>query len=306
MKQKFKYLILLPLTAIVSCGYSSSYLVEGDKYVSAKFEQNYYTHWDDELKEASKHEKPIIDVTNKKITSLKDLANVDPNYFDSKIPSTDEYGAQFHMGGLDDSFRYGYQSKLFDGQMVCGRQNGNDGTDGRPDYSYQKGRVQIDKNGFSVRFSKESSDLYYFALQFKASTDDTVDCFPVNSDVISRYGTTPVEHARHDDKIMHNSIFTIKVTLYTKNGMNIEAQPFTSTIEFLDNTTNNGGVYKFFAFSLQDYNLSRLIGASITFNVDYDNLIEWNNHKREQGETVADITYAVFLYEMFFPYTSWN
>ena len=62
MNKKMKYLLLLPLTTIVSCGYSSSYLVEGNKYTSAKFSENYYTHWDNELKSAHKNE--VIDVTN--------------------------------------------------------------------------------------------------------------------------------------------------------------------------------------------------------------------------------------------------
>ena len=292
MRNKMKYLLFLPLVTLISCGYSVSNLVYGDKYVSSIFNENYYTHWDNELKGASI--KATYDVTDKKIESLSDLGNIDRNFFDGHVPSTDEYGDEYRMNAVDESFNYGYQSKLFDGQMVCGAQNG------REEYAYQKGRVQINEDGFSVRFSKESNDLHYFALQFKASTDDTVDCYPVNSEEKSYYGSTPEEHSIHDNKLFHHSDFTLNITLYVKNGASIEGHLFKSTINF--EKTNDGHQYKFFAFDLEAYELSRLVGASVTITDLHDDLIEWNKNRAD----VNDITYALFLYEMFFPYTNWN
>ena len=309
MKLKLKYLILLPLVAIISCGYSTSYLVEGNRYTSAVFEENYYRHWDNELKSATKVD--AIDVTDKKITSFSDLYKIDPNLSLPGAPANaEEYGVQYKMNSLDDSFYYGYQSKLFDGQMVCGAQ------DGHLQYAFQLGRVQIDSNGFSVRFSKESSELHYFAMQFKATTDNTVDCYPIDSEVKSYYGTTVAEHNIHDDKLInkHESTFDLTITLYTRTNKGIVAHPFMSHIELLGTVngeptgkykTNNGHFYTFFAFDLEDLleeKLSRLVGVSVTFdNVD-DALINHNKNR----EDVDEIKYALFLYEMFFPYTSWN
>ena len=304
MNKKMKYLLLLPLTTIVSCGYSSSYLVEGNKYTSAKFSENYYTHWDNELKSAHKNE--VIDVTNEALitginysyfadNTITGLGEIDPNYFEAD-PGLEEFASDFKMNSVDDSFNYGYQSKLFDGQMVCGGQNG------RPEYAYQFGRVQINRNGFSIRFSKESTGLHYFALNFKASTDNTKKCYPVD-------GTTL---ATTDTQLFHNSKINLTITLYNKTLNGIEGYPFSLDVEFDNKHTNDGHYYTFIAFDLEDYELSRLVGVSLEFTVLEDALISYNEGKTyiEGGETKnVDLTiddYALFLYELFFPYTSWN
>ena len=304
MNRKMKYLLLLPLTTIVSCGYSSSYLVEGNKYTSAKFSENYYIHWDNELKSAHKNE--VIDVTNEALitginysyfadNTITGLGEIDPNYFEAD-PGLEEFANDFKMNSVDDSFNYGYQSKLFDGQMVCGGQNG------RPEYAYQLGRVQINRNGFSIRFSKESTDLHYFALNFKASTDNTKKCYPVD-------GTTL---ATTDTQLFHNSKINLTITLYNKTLNGIEGYPFSMDVEFDNKHTNDGHYYTFIAFDLEDYELSRLVGVSLEFTVLEDALISYNEGKTyiEGGETKnVDLTiddYALFLYELFFPYTSWN
>ena len=303
MHKKMKYLLLLPMTAIVSCGYSTSYLVEGDLYTSAIFSKNYYTHWDNELKTASR-ETPV-DVTDKKTSievhygygshKLNGIESIDPNFFEA-APDLEEYGDKYKMNEVDDLFNYGYQSKLFDGQMVCGGQNG------RPEYAYQKGRVQIPESGFSARFSKESGELHYFAMQFKASTDNTVECYLTDN---------PAEEKKKQDDydLMHESKIKLTVTLYTKNGTAIEGHPFETQVNLLGQVeeignlrykTNNGHLYTFLAFDLEEYNLSRLVGVSVEFSIVEDELVTLNKNRG------VDMTYALFLYELFFPYTSWN
>ena len=297
--RKFKYLMLIPLTAIVSCGYSTSYLVEGNKYVSAVFKENYYTHWDNELKNASKV--AAVDVTDSKITAevnygydshkLEGIQAIDPNFFEG-APDIEDYGNQFKMNSVDDSFYYGYQSKLFDGQMVCGGQNG------RSEYAYQYGRVQTNESGFSARFSKESGELHYFAMNFKASTDNTLPAYKED-------GT----EALGDTDLFHESKLNLIVTLYTKTLSGIVAHPFESKIDLVGQVqqgtnmrykTNNGHVYTFLAFNLESYELSRCVGVSIEFEIIEDKLLDKN---KELGN---DMTYALFLYEIFLPYTSWN
>lgn len=306
MHKRLKYLLLLPLVAIVSCGYSTSYFVEGDKYTSANFKENYYKHWDDELKKSTKFnplditsEAYIFDYGYFPSAALPEFGIIDPNYFDSE-PLVEEYGKEFKMGAVNDSFRYGYQSKLFDGQMVCGAQNGMDGKDGRPDYTYQKGRVQTAESGFSIRFSKESDELHYFAMQFKASTDNTRKYYIVG-------GT---EYKKQADKdLNHNSSIALTVTLFLKNNEGIVGYPFTINVDFNNKTTNVGSHYTFVAFDLTKYktdtfSFTRLVGVSVTYKVLSDELIDYN---KDMG--VKDISYddyALFLYELFFPYTSWN
>lgn len=290
-----KYLLLLPVLTAISCGYSVGYLVPGDRYTSSNFQENYYRHWDKELKNAKLVASK--DVTSTRITSFDDLDKIDPNFaLPGAITSPVEYGKEYKMSGVDDSFKYGYQSKLFDGQMFCGAQI----EQLNPNYEYQKGRVQIDEKGFSARFSKESSALHYFAMQFKASTDNTVDCYPVGSTTLSEYGTTLEEHNIHDAKMKHSAVVELTITLYVKTSKGIVGHPYKSSIPFVD-TNNDGHYYVFYAFDLQSENLSRLVGVSATYTTD-DELIKWN---KKDGRDI-DITSSLLLYEMFFPYTNWN
>ena len=150
-------------------------------------------------------------------------------------------------------------------------------------------------NGFSVRFAKESDDLHYFAMQFKASTNNQFDCYPVNSDTISL-----ATDGDHDSLLTHASAIELTVSIYVKTNKGIVAHPYVSTIEFPNHSTNNGGYYVFYAFSLEDEELSRAVGVSFTFTYE-DELIEWNKTKG-----IDNIDYALFLYEMFLPYTYWH
>lgn len=268
-----KYLLLLPIAALTSCGYSLDYIVEGNKYNSPVFSENYYRHWDNELKNAKQGQ--VVDVDDY-ITSFGDLFKLDENVFD-KYAVADEYGEEYKMNLVDDMFNYGYQSKLFDGQVQC------------LGY-YQLARVQIDEGGFSMRFSKEGGELDYFAMQFKATTDNTAKCYKLNSD----------ELAQKDADMFHNSIVNLTISLYTKNDNNeIVKNDFNVEVDFLNNTTNYGSYYKFLAFSIKDYNLSRLVGLSFTYEVE-DELINWNKTKG------VDIDYSLMLYEVFLPYTNWH
>lgn len=268
-----KYLLLLPIVALTSCGYSLDYIVEGNKYNSPVFSENYYRHWDNELKNAKQGQ--LVNVDNY-ITSFSDLFKLDASVYD-KYAVADEYGDEYKMNLVDDMFNYGYQSKLFDGQVQC------------LGY-YQLARVQIDESGFSMRFSKEGGELDYFAMQFKATTDNTATCYKLNSD----------ELAQKDADMFHDSIVNLTISLYTKNDNNeIIKNDFNVEVDFLNNTTNYGSYYKFLAFSIKDYNLSRLVGLSFTYVVD-DELINWNKTKG------VDIDYSLMLYEVFLPYTSWH
>ena len=272
-----KYLLLLPLISLTSCGYSLDYIVEGNKYNSPVFKDNYYSHWDDELKSAKAGKEVVVE---HHIEKFADLLKIDPQMMSGDYYDADDYGKDYKMNAVDDMFNYGYQSKLFDGQVQC---HGY----------YQLARVQIDNKGFSMRFSKEGNNLDYFAMMFRATTDNTAKCYKLNSD----------ELAKNDSDMFHNSTVNLNINLYTKNDENIiERNTFKTEIDFNNNSTNNGSYYigyVFLAFSLKEYNLSRLVGLSFTYDYE-DELINWNKNKG------IDIDYSLMLYEVFLPYTNWH
>ena len=192
----------------------------------------------------------------------------------------DDYAEDYKMNDVDELFNYGYQSKLFDGQVQC------------LGY-YQLARVQIYESGFSMRFSKESSELSYFAMQFKATTDNTVSCYPIDSDVIS-----DASDMNHDVKLFHSSTIKLNVGIYTKDGNDIKKNTFSSIV--VNENTNRGSSYIFHAFDLKEYNLSRCVGLSVEYEIVEDKLVSQN---KEKG---INLDYSLMLYEMFLPYTSWN
>ena len=272
----------MPAMFLCSCGFNSTYLVEGNRYNSPVFAENYYTYWDEELKNAA----PGLTKDVEAIEDFNHLYTIDQNVIEDlstlkqKYMFADDYAEDYKMNDVDELFNYGYQSKLFDGQVQC------------LGY-YQLARVQIYESGFSMRFSKESSELSYFAMQFKATTDNTVSCYPIDSDVIS-----DASDMNHDVKLFHSSTIKLNVGIYTKDGNDIKKNTFSSIV--VNENTNRGSSYIFHAFDLKEYNLSRCVGLSVEYEIVEDKLVSQN---KEKG---INLDYSLMLYEMFLPYTSWN
>ena len=279
-----KYTLLLPLVALCSCGYSLNYIVPGNKYNSPIFTENFYTHWDNELKNApiDKNKDDLDYVTS--FTAFKN-SSIDPSLTlsEKRYGSADEYGQDYKLNAVDDLFNYGVQSKLFDGQVQC------------LGY-YQLSRVQVAPTGFSVRFSKESSEINYIAMQFKTTTDNTLPCLKLNEEKAADGSNVVVQP---DRALFHTSTFTLRTSIYTKNANNqIVKNVYSSTIT--NERTNVGSYYIFYAIDLKNENLNRVVGVSIDFDID-DELINWN-----ESQGVYGMTYAMFLYEIFLPYTTWH
>ena len=292
MKKRIRPFLLLMLPALASCGgYSLDYIVKGNKYVSADFNENYYEHWDNELKNAS-HIRTITDTDTRFIESFADIGLIDEKLLvENPYTDVEEYGADYRLNRTNQIFNYGVQSKLFDGISYCRSR-------------FQKVRVQARRSGFSVRISKESDELNYFAVHFKATTNNQINCYKVGTDVM---GQT-------DGDLFHTSSFDLTVSLYCKNNKNqIVAYDFKKNIEF-NGTTNNGAEqnYVFLAFdtksigatdSDEGLTISRVVGFSITFDNLQDDLIEWNKTK---GVDIDEDDYALFIYEVFMPYSYWH
>lgn len=305
MNKKLKYFLLLPVVAtLASCGgYSLEYIVEGDRYMSANFNKNYYESWNDEFKASFANPIKTYTEATEGLTFIEDFKEVyqldestlvnpsapptDPAYKELKYSDAEKYGAVYKLNGVDTCFNYGVQSKLFDGISFCRSR-------------YQRVRVQARRNGFSVRLSKESDNLDYFAIQFKATTNNQITCYKVDS----------TELCTKDQDYFHNSDFDMTISIYCKGNVNdIVCYKFVKHIEFHGNKTNDGSEsnYKFLAFNLKNIEgnttLSRAIGFSVTFDNLQDNLISWNKSK---GVSISEDDYALFIYEVFMPHSNWH
>ena len=290
MNKKIRPLLLLMLPALASCGgFSLDYIVKGNKYMSADFNENYYEHWDDELKTAE-HAKTFTDTDTQFIEDFDDVGLIDQNLLlDNPYSDVEEYGKDYRLNKTNEIFNYGVQSKLFDGISYCRSR-------------FQRVRVQSRKSGFSVRFSKESDELNYFAIHFKATTNNQIQAYKVGTN----------ELGNKDQDYFHTSSFDLTISLYVKDNQNkIVAYDFKKNVLF-DGVTNNGAElnYKFLAFNAKEigteqFTISRVVGFSVTFDNLNDELIKWNNENHPDIK-ISEDDYALFIYEVFMPYTYWH
>ena len=249
-------LVIAPSLVLSSCGYALKEVYDGAAYNSPVFEENYYRVWNSKIDERS-DKNSITTTTTREIketdfvfTKYTDstVARVDPdtktlNYVDD-YPSHDEskigvgYGPTKRLSLLDNSFRYGYVSKLFDGQLFC---NGK----------YQIARTQIDESGFGVLFEKETPSLDYFAINLKGAVDYTTDI---------KVGA-------------HFSNVDLKVSFYCKNDKGYDKKTFTYNLDVGTNIAENPNSYTFFGFKVNEREVSRVQGISVEYELKNDDYV---------------------------------
>lgn len=292
MNNKFKLLFLaIPSLVLSSCRYGLKEIYIGQNFNSPIFEENYYRKWDSSLSRIDNRETYNLTANDKVFTTYNEFLdlNIDldaknkglnykEDYETSDVSLVDiGYGPTKKMTRIDSSFKKGYISKLFDGQMFC---NGK----------FQLARVQIDHTGFGKLFEKEvqTSNDSYFALNFKAACDYTRS-----------------EELGEDIK-PHESSLDLIVSFYMKNNKNnfdvidtkyhLTGIP-TNPSESHENPTNTTlGTYIFFGFKF-NFDIDHLQGISIR----YENLTDPYVDRFSDN----NLSYSLMLYEMMMPFTTW-
>ena len=289
MNKKSKYLLFVPIFLLSGCGYGLKEVYPGSVYNSVDYYQNFYREWDKDINYHSDGSKVInveqnpyqLNTDKDKVFTKFSDTNFSLNQTDSDRYSYSSdiyeppegklsYGQTFALSKTVQSFRYGYTSKLFNGQMFC---NGN----------YEIARVQIDENGFGMEFSKELTNYSYFALNFKASLDYRRDGKSTNIP-------------------SHNSSVQLLINFYCKVD-NTKYQRIPVTYEIGNVKTNSpetmdGSNYVFFGFSLDNINIERCVGFSIEYKLLEDDYIKMHP---DEGWT-----HCLLLYELFLPGSTWH
>ena len=255
-----KVLLLFPVFVLTGCGYGLREVYPGDVYNSVDYNKNFYKEWNKDLDYHNvemEYESHALD---------KDADKVFLSANDAYFPHQ-----TFALSKSEPTFKYGYLSKLFDGQMFC---------HGR----YELARVQIGESGFAAKTSKELKDYSYFALNFKASLD------------YRRDGVSTGIPA-------HNSSIIIKLNFYCKvNSKTYRRVEFTYPIETVNtNYSELPSIYTFFGFSLDKYDINRCTGYSIEYELVEDEYI-----KVHGAEYTPSLTHCLLLYEMFLPGSTWH
>lgn len=167
MKKKFLLITILSL-ALSGCSKTSE-LYRRDQYNSPIFNENYYEIWDG-IDKLNIHEN--IGLYSQLSSSYSEgpvkLVNGNINYnkeeyvwLDTEnIDHRKEFGYNNNLALSDSNkeFRYGMTSKLFDGRVRC-------------EGYYQLSRVQLNRNGFAMRFPKYLVSTSYLAFACRGGTD---------------------------------------------------------------------------------------------------------------------------------------
>lgn len=280
-----KLLLLVPFFALSACGYGLKEIYRGDAYNSVDYDLNFYREWDSSINyhkvEMAKEEYELNTVLDDKVFE---------SYYDDNCRSvigdgysyendlgdddkTKSYSQTYKLSNYNSSFRYGYLSKLFDGQLFCHQK-------------YERARVQIDQNGFGMKFSKELKDFSYFALNFKSSVDYRRD--GKNTNIPS-----------------HFSSVVIKINFYCKTENGYCRKQFSYPIDGIyTNAGESTSIYKFFGFDLSNYDISRCTGFSVEYDLVKDDYIE--EHKEDEEYIKKPLTHCLLLYEMLLPDSTWH
>lgn len=320
-KRKLKYLPLpFIIFSVSACGYGLREYYDSNQYITGDFQKDTYKVWDSRI-DPSNTKNKVVDTNVYDLNKDEDL--VFTSYYDSNFtliePMQSElsleddfyegnksyydgvgYGPTMRLAKADSSFRYGIISKLFDGQMRCHSK-------------FQEVRVQIAPSGFGTIFKRESDDLDYFALSFKASYDFThggeynfVD--PVSGD--------PQYNVPNNLRTQ----VTLKVSFYSKTDNGYVKNTFRYKVDLTEHTNPDEHkiddvthrdqiekVYIFFGFSFRRYELTRVNGFSVEYDFDRTSLED--NPMRDltdKNGNPVELDYSLMLYEAFLPRTTWH
>ena len=289
MKNKFKFLVLLlPAFALTACGYGLKEIYKGSVYNSVYYEENFYRDWDkniDYRKSGSKVEN--VEESVYQLDEEKDhvfttygssnFAYLQPDYekysyiYDIDEPPSGQlsYGQTFALSKSEQSFRYGYTSKLFNGQMFC---NSN----------FEIARMQIDEGGFGMEFKKEIDKYSYFGLVFKASLN---------------YRD---KDGNNTNLPGHNSKINLVINFYCKTSeQKYHRIPVSYQLDDIcTNYSESRSIYTFFGFDLSNIKIDRCSGISIEYQLLEDEYIV--DHPNEGWK------HCLLLYELFLPNSTWH
>ena len=282
--------MFVPVLLLSGCGYGLKEIYPGSVYNSVDYYQNFYKEWDknvdyhsstSKVKNLDAEPSELNDVKDKVFTKFSDanflLNQPDRDKYSYPSDLADladgtqvSYGQHFALSKTEQSFKYGYVSKLFNGQMFC---NGK----------YEIARVQIDEKGFGMEFSKELDKYSYFALNFKASLDYRRD--GKNTNIPS-----------------HSSIVNLIINFFLKGDdqkyTRVPVKYQINDIKTNASETATGSNSTFFGFSLENIKIDRCVGISIEYKLINDDYI--TAHPNEGW------THCLLLYELFLPNSTWH
>jgi hypothetical protein len=290
MRKKAAFALLFTFAFVLTgCMNDVAELYEGHAYDTGVFSENYYSIWNDSLKNSVAPVAKTYDVTaanSFQIEQDSDFAQLwspdgfadgkaEPYYsYFADTPHEDAgygYGPSNNLIAVDDAFARGFLSRLYDGRIHC------DGI------TYAQTRVQIDGSGYGTLFPKEMMSYRYFALSLRGADESSNYDFAMD--------------------------VNINLTFYVYNHDSALYVPYLFQMKNFPIMTNSGGRTTIIGFYFAgvmgaDVNLiRRASGMSITFSLEGD----YEDYTIDREDTTEGKEhFALMLYEVLLPKSTWN
>lgn len=294
---RYKLLLLFPALVLSSCGYGLKQTYKGIPYASSVFAENYFNEWNKEINPFSDKNK-IVSTSTEMVLGEEDhtfssfnsqqFRDCEANWntynyiidLEDNRPANDNsilYGQDVKLSAIDDSFKYGVESKLFDGQLFC---NGG----------FENSRVQVEptnqgeQKGFGLLFKKECARASYFMMNFKAC--------------VTR------EDGSYNGVIKDGkSKIVLHINFYVKGESGYKCVPVSYTLDnVFTNMSEYHNNYTCFGFRLDrlfdNLNSTRIAGLSVQYEKVSDTYSDANPSEKTM--------HALWLYEISFPHSSWH
>lgn len=280
--------MLVPFLA--SCSKTSE-LYADYAYNSPDFMENYYreTNGIEDLEiESNPKEYSLINKVNyHSESSLKHVRDYDnPN----KLPWVDslnydnEYGRNYNLSKTNQSFSYGYLSKLYDGRVRC-------------EGKYQLSRVQLDKHGYATFFPKQLVDYSYLGISLRGATDfdnsGPVDS-PYQGEVVIDLHVSFYIANPNSEKYKKVTFNFIDAAIPCDNS----GSTYLITLYLTNENAIDGETHRSYRYDLFDATAMSMSYELKTFKAGYD--------VSDDADEEKDHHFAVMLYEVLMPNSSWQ
>ncbi len=286
MRRKIITLIALaPLT--IACNKTSE-LYENYAYNSPDFMKNYYTEFNG-VDKLAKNEVKVIEMSaNNGYVSQNSLDAIRPEDNKEKYPwySFDDYEKEFgrhnNLSKIDNSFAYGYLSKLYDGRVRC-------------ESKFQLSRVQLDKYGYATFFPKKLESYKYFAFSLRGATDyenSATNPSPLAGTVYLDVHVNFYKHITNSDKynVVTFNLNNVAVPCDSGGDTNLV------TIYMADDIDIDGVTNRSYRYDIRD---------AVAMSMSYE-LKTTRSDLTDDSKVEKDHHFAVMLYEVLFPKSVWR
>ena len=289
-----KLIVLMLIPFLASCSKTSE-LYKDFAYNSSNFMENYYVETNG-VRDLAVNSSTVHDLVNGETYFSNDNEHALDNIRDEdkvgnhpwSVFGTDksnEYGRNYNLSNIDSSFAYGYLSKLYDGRVRC-------------EGKYQLSRVQLDKDGFATYFPKKLVNYGYFGLSLRGATDypnegSTPSPLKTNKEPI--YIDLHVSFYKHIDNSEKYDVVTFNlpnVNIPCDNGGD------TNLVMFYLTGEEKIGDYRY-----KKYNLDNAVAMSLTYELK---TYRGREDLTDDSKVEKEHHFAVMLYEVMFPNSSWK